>query len=93
MEPDTIPTGITLNRKPDYIHLYRGHFEIMGKLFYAMFYVIVGYLLIDKVIVFWREFDLFWLHVVLAFVSLAALALLAYLLAATWLNQMHFFCK
>lgn len=93
MEPNTIPKGITLTRKTDYIHVYRGHFEIMGKLFYTMFYMIVGYLLIDKVIVFWREFDLFWLHVVLAFVSLAALALLAYLLAATWLNQMHFFAS
>ena len=93
MEPDTIPSGITLNRKPDYIHLYRGHFEIMGKLFFTMFYAIVGYLLIEKVIVCWRDFDVLWLHVFLAFVAVAGLALLAYLLAATWLNQMHFFAS
>jgi len=93
MEPDTIPSGITLNRKPDYIHLYRGHFEIMGKLFFTMFYAMVGYLLIEKVIVCWRDFDVLWLHVFLAFVAVAGLALLAYLLAATWLNQIHFFAS
>jgi hypothetical protein len=65
----------------------------MGKLFYTMFYAIVGYLLIEKVIVFWRDFDVLGLHVFLAFVAVTGLALLAYLLAATWLNQMHFFAS
>lgn len=93
MDHNAVPAGITLNRKSEYIHLYRAHYEIMGKLFFTMFYAIVGYLLIDKVIVFWRDFDVFWLHVFLVFVSVAGLALLAYLLAATWLNQMHFFAS